>query len=94
MKLENFDSTGLPISYSPYAAPDLANHGNSGPIHNCLPKNPIPGITTFIDGCVEAGIPKSLDLNSGKIVRPSPSFEFTSRKYATSTPFWHLRTRS
>ncbi|KAG0136709.1 hypothetical protein HOY82DRAFT_667459 [Tuber indicum] len=65
-RLENFDPSGLPASYSRYAAPDLSNHGNSGPIHNGLPKNPIPGLTTFIDGCVEAGVPKSLDINSGK----------------------------
>ncbi|PWW71957.1 GMC oxidoreductase [Tuber magnatum] len=65
-RLENFDATGLPVSYSRYACPDLSNHGNSGPIHNGLPKNPIPGLIAFIDGCVEAGIPKSLDTNSGK----------------------------
>ncbi|CUS14674.1 unnamed protein product [Tuber aestivum] len=67
-RLENFDATGLPVSYSRYAAPDLSNHGNSGPIHNGLPKNPIPGLASFIDGCVEAGVPKSLDTNSGKII--------------------------
>ncbi|RPA95618.1 alcohol oxidase [Choiromyces venosus 120613-1] len=65
-QLESFDPTGLPASYSRYAVPDLSNHGNSGTIHNSLPKNPIPGLATFIDGCIEAGIPKSLDINSGK----------------------------
>ncbi|KAG0643830.1 hypothetical protein HOY80DRAFT_997404 [Tuber brumale] len=70
-RLENFDASGLPASYSRYAAPDLSDHGSSGPIHNSLPKNPIPGIATFIDGCVEAGIPKSLDLNSGKNIGAS-----------------------
>lgn len=71
LQLESFDPSGLPKCYERYAAPKQEDHGSFGPIHNSLPKNPLPGIGTFIDGCEEAGIPKALDTNTGHNVGSS-----------------------
>ncbi|KAL7269933.1 hypothetical protein RUND412_007371 [Rhizina undulata] len=65
-KLESFDPTGLPNVYSEYAQPEMTDHGTTGPIHNSLPKSPIPGMGTFVEACEEAGIPRNLDVNKGE----------------------------
>ncbi|RPB09512.1 alcohol oxidase [Morchella conica CCBAS932] len=65
-RLESFDPKGLPKAYEKYASPDMSSHGTMGPIHNTLPTNPLPGMGSFIDGCVEAGIPRALDTNCGQ----------------------------
>jgi choline dehydrogenase len=43
----------------------MSNHGTTGVIHSTLPREPIPGLRTFLDACEDAGFSKIMDTNSG-----------------------------
>ncbi|KAJ5925781.1 glucose-methanol-choline oxidoreductase [Penicillium verhagenii] len=63
-KLEDFDFA-LPAGMNKFASPLPSNHGTSGPIKLGFGKEMVPGVETYIEACLEAGIPLCLDNNAG-----------------------------
>ncbi|KAJ5673698.1 glucose-methanol-choline oxidoreductase [Penicillium longicatenatum] len=65
--LEDFDFT-LPEGMDKFAHPLPANHGKSGPIKLGFGKEMVPGVETYMQACLEVGIPLCLDNNAGNPV--------------------------
>ncbi|KAJ5629889.1 glucose-methanol-choline oxidoreductase [Penicillium herquei] len=66
-ELEDFDPK-LPAYLQHLAAPKTRDHGTSGPLKIGFGDEMVPGIETFVEACLENGIPLCPDINSGNPV--------------------------
>ncbi|KAJ6037173.1 glucose-methanol-choline oxidoreductase [Penicillium herquei] len=66
-ELEDFDPT-LPAYLQRLASPKIKDHGTSGPLKIGFGDEMVPGIETFVEACLENGIPLCQDINSGNPV--------------------------
>ncbi|KAJ5719214.1 glucose-methanol-choline oxidoreductase [Penicillium malachiteum] len=66
-QLEDFDPK-LPAYLQRLAAPKTRDHGTSGPLKIGFGDEMVPGIETFVEACLENGIPLCPDINSGNPV--------------------------
>ncbi|KAJ5713039.1 glucose-methanol-choline oxidoreductase [Penicillium malachiteum] len=66
-ELEDFDPT-LPAYLQHLAGPKIKDRGTSGPLKIGFGDEMVPGIETFVEACLENGIPLCPDINSGNPV--------------------------